>query len=393
MKVNYLMPTRVVMDEDCLFRNRSLLADLGKKAFIVTGRSSAKHSGALDDAIRALEANGQDYAVFDRVMNNPTDVCVYEAAAECRKAGCGFVLGIGGGSPMDAAKAVAALAPGDMPRERLFGLGFTAALPVAAVPTTAGTGSETTPYAVLVDTGAADDSRFADGRTAQQDGSYPRKRSVSTPLIFPRRAFLDGRYMLCLNRDITVHTALDALSHAVEGLISVRANYLSDSLARESISMIMGSMKYLLDFPSDPASFPPEIREKLLLASAIAGMVIAQTGTTAVHSMGYQYTLNWGTDHGRANGLLLAEYLALLETKERTDPSVKPRIAGVCEALGMNLHEFAEVLNKLLVQREKATGAEIEAWVNNPVTARSAPNCYLTINRDEVRELFRRSVG
>lgn len=393
MKLKYLMPTHVVMDEDCVYRNRALLAELGKKAFIVTGRSSAKHNGSYDDALRALKANGQEHAVFDRVMNNPTEVCVYEAAAECRKAGCDFVLGIGGGSPMDAAKGIAALAQNDMTRERLFGLDFTAALPVAAVPTTAGTGSETTPYAVLVDTGSADESRFADGRKAQNDTSYPRKRSVSTPLIFPRFAFLDGRYMLRLGRDITVHTAIDALSHAVEGLISIRANYLSDSLARESIAMIMDSMKCLLDFPADPASFPPEIREKLLLASAIAGMVIAQTGTTAVHSMGYQYTLNWGTDHGRANALLLAEYLALLESKERADPAVKPRIAGVCEALGMDLPAFAELLNKLLVTREKATGAEIEAWVNNPVTARSAPNCYLTINRDEVLELFRRSVG
>ena len=390
MNLRYLMPVRLLMGEDCLFQNRSFLAELGKKAFIVTGRSSAKLNGSYGDAVRALEANGQSHVLFDRVMNNPTELCVYEAAAECRKGGCDFVLAVGGGSPMDAAKAVAILAVNDISREQLFGLEFARVLPLAAVPTTAGTGSETTPYSVLVDTGSPDESRFPNGR-ARDERAFPRKRSVGSPLIFPRTAFLDARYMIALNKTITVHTAIDALSHAVEGLISIRANQLSNVLACESISLIRDCYDLLVNFPG-PEKFPFELREKLLLASAAAGMVIAQTGTTAVHSMGYQYTLNWGTDHGRANGLLLAEYLKLLEKKEKTESPAGPRMASVREALGMNLDEFAELLNKLLGQREQASQAEIEQWAADPFSSRSAANCYIRISGDEVLELYRQSV-
>jgi alcohol dehydrogenase class IV len=392
MNLRYLMPVCLLMGEDCLFQNRSFLAELGKKAFIVTGRSSAKLNGSYDDALRALEANGQSYVLFDKVMNNPTELCVYEAADECRKGGCDFVLALGGGSPMDAAKAAAILAVNDISREQLFGLEFTRVLPLAAVPTTAGTGSESTPYSVLVDTGSPDESRFPN-RRAGDGQTFPKKRSVGSPLIFPRTAFLDARYMIALNKTITVHTAIDALSHAVEGLVSIRANRLSDVLACESISLIRDCYDLLVNFPDEPEKFPVEFREKLLLASAIAGMVIAQTGTTAVHSMGYQYTLSWGTDHGRANGLLLAEYLKLLEEKEKTESLAGYRMAFVCKALGMDLDEFAELLNKLLGPREKASETEIKQWAADPASSRSAVNCYIKITGDEVLELYRRSVG
>ena len=77
MQLNYLMPTRIIMGEHCIFENRSLIAQLGKKALIVSGKHSAKANGAYDDAVKTLEANGQDYIVYDQVMANPTDSCVF----------------------------------------------------------------------------------------------------------------------------------------------------------------------------------------------------------------------------------------------------------------------------------------------------------------------------
>jgi alcohol dehydrogenase class IV len=382
------MPARIVMDEDCLFKNRRLLAELGKKAFIVTGRNSARANGAYNDAVRALEANGQDHVLFDRVMSNPTECCVYEAAGECKKAGCDFVLAIGGGSPMDAAKAAAILALNDIPREKFFGRAFTGVLPIAAVPTTAGTGSEATPYSVLVDTGSPDESRFLDGRGAVPG---PFKRSVGSPMLFPRFAFLDAKYTFGLGRNTTVNTAIDALAHAVEGMLCVRANYLSDMLARESIALIQSCFDSLMHFPADPAALPAAVREKLLLASSIAGMGISQSGTSVIHSMGYMFTLNWGTDHGRASGLLMKSFLMWCREREKADPSIQPRIPALCSALGMDVDRFCGRLETLLGKREKASEAELAAW--GATGMKNAVNTYIQPSQEEIDTMFRDAVG
>lgn len=110
MNVQFYMPTRVVMGEDCIAENAELLKTLGKRAIIVTGRHSAEKNGSLRDVTEALSGNGQDYILFNKVMSNPTIACVYEGAAAAKQNQADFVIAIGGGSPMDAAKAIALLA-------------------------------------------------------------------------------------------------------------------------------------------------------------------------------------------------------------------------------------------------------------------------------------------
>lgn len=372
------MPTRMILEDDCLYRNRFLLGELGRKALVVTGKNSARANGAYADAVRALEANGQDHVLFQWVMSNPTDLCVHEAGALARAEGCDFVLAIGGGSPMDAGKAAAVLAVNNIPKEEFFGLAFKTALPLAAVPTTAGTGSETTPYSVLVDTTGPG------GKTPRKEG--PVKRSVGSSLLFPRLAFLDPKYSMGLNRDITVHTAMDALSHGIEGMLSVRASHISNLLARESIALIQGCLDSLCTFPPDPWALSREVREKLLLASSIAGMAIAQSGTVVPHSMGYLLTLNWGTDHGRANGLLMESFLKWCRAREAADPSIAPRIPSLCSALGMDLDRFCGVMEQLLGKREKATEKELAAWGAMPM--KNAANTYIKPGQEDIMEMF-----
>ena len=386
-KLNYLMPTRIITGENCVFEQRDLLSALGKKAFIVTGKNSARINGAYDDAVKALKANGQDFVLYDQVMANPTDVCVCEAGKLAREKCCDFVISIGGGSPMDAGKAAAVLAVNDISKEELFTLAFKSAVPNIAIPTTAGTGSETTQYAVLVDT------TETDGKTPKANG--PAKRSISSPLIFPQIAFLDAKYTKSLNRNITVHTAVDALSHAVEGMFTKRSNYISDILAKESITMILDCMDNLLAFPDNPSSFPVEKREKLLLASTIGGMVIAQSGTAAPHSMGYQFTLNWGTDHGRANGLLMKSFLLWCREKEnamqKNDPSFILRVPKLRTVLGMELEKLFGIIDQLLGQREKASEAELTTWSALPM--KNAAQTYIQPGQKEIERIFRESVG
>ncbi|MDR1143091.1 MAG: iron-containing alcohol dehydrogenase [Spirochaetaceae bacterium] len=383
MTLNYLMPTRLLMGENCLFEQRLFLVQLGKKACIVTGKHSAKANGAYDDVVETLKANGQGHVLYDGVMNNPTDTCVFEAGKLAKAEGCDFMLAIGGGSPMDAAKAAAVLAVNDISKEEMFNLQFTTALPIAAVPTTAGTGSEVTQYSVLVDTTGPD------GKTSRPGG--PVKRSMGSPLLFPRCAFLDARYMKNLSRNITVHTALDALSHAVEGFLCLRANGISDMLAKESMALMGDCFEPLLTFPGNPSEVPPEIREKLLLASTLAGMAISQSGTAVPHSMGYHFTLNWGTDHGRANGLLMKPFLTLCLNRERADSSITPRIPALVKALGMDLERFFDIIEQLLGTRERAAEAELAEWGARPM--KNAANTYIQPTQAEIGALFRAAVG
>jgi alcohol dehydrogenase class IV len=365
MNINYFMPTRVIMGDNCVVDNRSLLESMGKKALIVSGKNSARANGSLADMTRALEANGQSYCLFDRVMSNPTTACVYEAARVAVKEACDFVVALGGGSPMDAAKAAAALALNPAEESALFTTAFTKALPIVAVPTTAGTGSEATPYAILTN-----------------DAAHT-KTSLASPALFPRYAFLDARYTLSLSRETTINTALDALTHAVEGTLSVKASPITDALARESISAIAACFGAL----GGSGDIGLETRWRLLYGSLLGGMVIAGTGTTAVHAMGYALTYHRHIDHGRANGLVFAEYLKAVEQKEGG------RIPALVSALGIrSLDEFAARLDGLLGEKEPFEDGELRAYAEQAAGAKNIANGIVPFDKEELLAIFIKSL-
>ncbi|MDR3161083.1 MAG: iron-containing alcohol dehydrogenase [Spirochaetaceae bacterium] len=370
MKINYYMPTRVIAGENCVFENRAVLKDLGRRALIVTGKHSARANGSYADVVKALEANGQTYALYDQVVSNPTVDNAYEAAALARREQCGFIVAIGGGSPLDAAKVAAALALREVEKAEIFGTVFTGALPIAAVPTTAGTGSEVSPAAVLTN-------------DAEQT-----KTSISFPALFARFAFLDARYTETLPRQVTINTAIDALSHAIEGMLSIRASAPSDMLARESIRLIAECFE---DLGGEQAGLP--VRWKLLYASTLAGMVIANAGTTAVHALGYMLTYFKHLDHGRANGLLLAQYLRFVEEAERS-PKAGPsgRIGEILGALQLgSVGEFARILDRLLGEKEKPEDLELEYYADRSITTKNIQNCALKPDRDDLLRILRGS--
>ncbi|MDR0684967.1 MAG: iron-containing alcohol dehydrogenase [Spirochaetaceae bacterium] len=367
---NYYMPTKIVGGENALVDNAPLLGGLGKKALIVTGRSSAKKNGSLDDVIRALEANGQVYALFDRVTANPTIAGVFEAAELARREACDFVVAVGGGSSMDTGKAVAAIAVNSLSARALFTTPFDKALPVAAVPTTAGTGSEVTQYAIL------------------NNDAIQSKSSLSSPLLFPRVAFLDARYILSLSRNTLINTALDALSHAVEGMLGARASAFTDAAAKSGIRAFAECLSALRSGRIDD----PAVREKLLFAATLDGTVIANTGTIAVHALGYSLTYFRHIDHGRANGLLLGAYLRFVQRKEKA--SGANRVGEILAALGMDsLDEFDVVIDGLLGEREKFTDAEIEQYAGIALQAKHIANSAVRPDKADLLEVLARSLG
>lgn len=372
MNQYYYMPTRVVMGGDCICKNSKLFASLGKKALIVTGVHSAKINGSQEDIIKALESEEIDYLVFDKIRSNPTIAIIYEGAEVAKENNVDFIIAIGGGSPMDAAKGIALLAAQNISEENLFSGSYeNKILPMAFVPTTSGTGSEVTKYSILTNDKAQT------------------KTSIATELIFPTIAFLDSKYTNKLSVEVTINTAIDALSHAVEGMLSVKSSMITNALSEKSAQLIMACVPEMLKAIKSPseADFSPQTRENLLQASFMAGVVIAQTGTTAVHAMGYSLTYFKHIDHGKANGILLAEYLRLVE-KERSDLSTEILLA-------MNLDSVDEFkdLMKLLLGEEQINQEEINQYSEMAIRTANIGNCIVKPTKENIAEMFKQSLG
>lgn len=362
MDFSYYMPVRVIAGADCVTNNAKLFKHFGNRALIVTGKSSAKN-GSLFDVEQVLRVNGQKFEVFDSISSNPNVQTVREGARLARSFGADFVVAIGGGSPMDAAKAIAMLAKQEA--EDIFSYSISDdVLPMIHIPTTAGTGSEVTQYSVLTNDKAKT------------------KMSISAPSLFPKIAFLDGKYMKGLPQNVTVNTAIDALSHAVEGMLSVRANAVTDALAKEALRILMGEYDSLA-----AGEYSEEVRQNLLIGASLAGMVIAGTGTTPVHGMGYCLTYFRDVPRGRANGLLLPVFLR--ECKKK----IPARISKILAALGMELAEFSQKISALLGDREHYAAAELQNYAHQAAQNRNILNCAAHFNEEELFKVLCESVG
>lgn len=359
--IENLVPVKVISGENCIVNNAELFKALGNKALIVTGRSSYKN-GALKDVASALKSNGQTYAVFDGVTPNPTIFCVRSAIDVLKKENADFIVAIGGGSPMDAAKAIATLAVQDRRDEDIFKGGYAdVALPMAHVPTTAGTGSEVTPYSIL---------------TNDYDKT---KTSISSKAMFPKIAFLDERYTFSLGKNVTVNTAIDALSHAVEGMFTKKSTPETDEAALKAINIIYARLKEI----AAGEEISEEMRKELLLSSCLAGAVIAHTGTTVVHSMGYSLTYYHGIPHGRANGILLGSMLSLCEArqKEKTE-----RIFSACGIAGAD--EFSSLMYLLLAPLEHIKDTELFSYALEASKSKKLPNITYAPTYNDILNMY-----
>lgn len=282
----FYMPTKVYSERDCVKKYAHQWTALGQKALIVTGKSS-EQNGARKDVTDALRENGTDFVIFDETEQNPSVELVMKVREIGLRENADFVIGIGGGSPMDAAKAAALMiAQADKDAEFLYEKGADDALPVVEVPTTCGTGSEMTPYAILT------------VHERHIKSSLPHK-------IYPVYALLDGKYLTGAKKEILVNTAVDALGHFIESYVNTNATPFSHMLCEYGMGVWNSNKKLLIG-----AGITPEECDSLLLASALAGMAIAHTGTAIPHGLSYYLTYEKGIPHGKAVGYFLPGYLS-----------------------------------------------------------------------------------
>ncbi|MGN0545902.1 MAG: iron-containing alcohol dehydrogenase [Acutalibacteraceae bacterium] len=289
MSEQVYMPVKCVWGDNAVAKNSALLAELGKKCLIVTGKTGAKLSGALGDAVSALDSQGISYAVFDGISENPLVSSCFSAGCAARKCGAEFILGIGGGSVLDACKAIAIYAsnPELAPMDIYLRKYSSKPLPAALIGTTAGTGSEVTSVAVL---------------TNDETG---RKKSISGADCYAAISFCDPKYTCSLPRKSTVSTALDAFAHAVEGFFTPKCNGVVRLFAEKCIPELYRCLKAL----SESDSVDPVLRKPLYYSSIYAGLVINTCGTAFPHPLGYVLTENYGVTHGEACAAFFAPFI------------------------------------------------------------------------------------
>lgn len=333
-KGKLFIPTEVIFEKNAVLNNSGVFKRYGKKALIVTGKHSSRINGSLEDVVAALEKEAVEYVVYDDIEENPSIETVMKARDYGLSEGVDFIVGIGGGSPLDASKAIALMIKNKaLGSEVLYTPMALEAIPVIAVPTTAGTGSEVTPYAILT---------IHEQRT---------KKSISHR-IFPKVALVDSKYLKTQSDKGIINTAVDTLAHLVESYLNTNSNELNRLYSREGMRLFA---QYKEDLSNK--NFEEVVLEKMMYATVLGGMAISHTATSLPHGLSYMVTYETGEPHGKACGRYLADYLDLYSKNDSAE------IENVLGLLGFNTVEgFRTYLEDLLHFEALPEGMDEKNW-------------------------------
>ena len=281
-------PVRIVFGGGALSQLPELVS--GHSLLLLTSAGSTRRG--LTSRVAEL-LNGRELTIYDRVETNVELASLESAAGELRSGSFDAIVAVGGGSVIDSGKVLShsllAPAPDGLRRhlERGDPMGLTSdPLPVFAVPTTAGTGAEVTPFATV------------------WDGANAVKHSFASGEPYPRVALLDPELTLSMPDEVTLTTGLDALSQGLESSWANGANPLSRLYARRAVQAVLGALPSVMRKPDDLA-----LRTTMMEASLLAGLAIAISRTTLSHSISYPLTLHFGVPHGLACAFTLAQVL------------------------------------------------------------------------------------
>ena len=324
MEFQYYLPVNLVFGRGTADLIGEKAARLGKRALIVTGGRSTRESGLLARTEELLKRQGVSSVLFDKVEPNPMTTTVCEGAGIAVEEACDLVVALGGGSSLDAAKGIAfqAVNGGDI-NEYIFGKKVSnKALPVLAVPTTCGTGSEGNGFAVMTNPDTLD------------------KKSLRCSAIVPKCSIIDPLLMTTMPQTVLASVGFDALCHNMDGYLSSIAQPLTDMMALEGIRLAADSLIKVYHNREDLDSW-----EKLCLASTLGGMVINTAGVTALHGMEHPVSGLKNAVHGRGLAAL-APYVYEASIKGSPD-----KIAAMSKLLGgKDESDFVSQIRELIAE-------------------------------------------
>lgn len=330
------MPITTFQMADCLYTGFGAIGKIAEeitannltKPLIVTDKGVIK-AGITAKIEATLKGAGIAYALFDGVVPNPTDVCVHECHYTYTHSQCDCIIAVGGGSAMDCAKGCGVLTHGNQPINFYEGVGkMMGPLPFYfAVPTTAGTGSESTHFAVIT--------------TTKEE--HPRKMVIYDARMLPNVAVIDPELMIGLPPFITASTGCDALTHAVESYISLGANEYTKGIAIHAVRLIGQYLRRAVANGNDM-----EAREKMAYAQTMAGIAFSNSGVGSVHALAHPLSSFYNIAHGDANSLMLPYVMKYCQI------ACLPALGEIGRALGVDTNGMNEI---------QASDAAIEAIV------------------------------
>lgn len=368
MDFNFNMPVRVIGGKRALFENKQVFSYYGRSCLIVCGEGSSRLSGALSDVKSILDELEISYGVYDRIVQNPKTEDCKEGGRVARDFSAEFIIGIGGGSQLDAAKAVSVYASNkhleadDIYNQPLM----LPPLPVILIGTTAGTGSEVTGVSVLT----------------RGDGH---KKSVSGDNYYAKVSFADPTYTYSVPYHFTVSTAVDAFSHAVESLFSNKSDSISAEFAKAAIPVIWDGLKFFYENSALPTD---AMRDELYYASLYAGMALNVTGTCFPHTLSYALTESFGTPHGFACGAFLPAFVK--RALEYKNQAATEFLSG----LGVSFIEFENILLSLCqADNISMTDGQIDAYCNGWENVKNFVNTPGSFDKNDARALLTELFG
>ncbi|MBP1706782.1 MAG: iron-containing alcohol dehydrogenase [Chloroflexi bacterium] len=306
----FLMPAKILIGSGASEQVGEEAKKLGlKKSLIVTDKIMVRLN-ALAGIQRSLEKNGIGYTIFDGAAVEPTLEIVQAGLKSYRENQCDFLLAVGGGSPIDAAKAVSIMLTNPGSIENYMGAGKVpyAGVPLIAIPTTAGTGSEVTQVVIIT------------------DAARNVKMLISTPFVIPRVAIVDPLLTLSCPRGLTATIGLDALTHAVEAYVSLKAQPLTDIYCISAIKLISGNLRSAWADGNNV-----EAREKVMLGAFQAGIAFSNSSVALVHGMSRPIGAYFHVAHGASNAVLLK---TIMEFSVTGNPA---RYAQIAQAMGEDI--------------------------------------------------------
>ncbi len=348
----------------------------GEKVLVVTGTGSTKRSGLLDRVLDSLKAAGLGAAVFDKVTQNPLTTTVYEGVELAKAEGCGVILGVGGGSIMDAAKAIAfcTVNAGDV-SDYIFGKKQGAgALPIVLLPTTCGTGSEGNQIAVLTNPETKD------------------KKALYTMQVMPRVSVIDPDVMTTMPKSVLSSVGFDAFTHSLEAYTSKKANPITDAQALLGMQLLADDLPKLVSGEGGAAEW-----EAVSLAATLGGMVIGAAGVSAAHGMEHPASGLKNIVHGRGLAALTPPIVERLAT---ADPEKFARVSVLLGGSGAedcadSIRRFLKAIDLSVKLGDLGITAEDVPWMTEncmKISIGNLKNAPVTFSREEVEQIYREAL-
>lgn len=381
MAREFIVPGRIISGPDALTQAEPALKKMGKKALIVTDQVMLE-LGNCAKAEAALKNCGVDYAVFSDITGEPTDAMI-EAGLRCyRENGCDFLVALGGGSPIDSMKAIASLVKDGGSITGYMGKVIEAEVPpMAAIPTTAGTGSEATQFTIITDT------------------EKNVKMLLKGAVLMPDLAVIDPQFTKTAPPKITAATGLDALCHCVEAYTSRKAQTLSDTFA---VSAVRRIFRYL------PAAFrngqDEEARVEMSVAALEAGIAFNNASVTLIHGMSRPIGALFHVAHGISNAMLMKECLCFALEGGYSRFGALGRAIGAAgesdsdkEASGKFLAAVEALVRELEIPTLEGYGIEREAFfasidkmAHDALESGSPQNTLRDVSEEDIKEIYRK---